>query len=149
MELKGLDEFSNVKSQLWIGGIGQTGIKAVAKALKGDVVPSGRLVDTYVVDNLSAPAMKNAGANYWIDNKPTDTGWVNEADQYVVEAEGIYVGYRYYETRYEDTVLGVSNNSGFNYADQVIYPLDMDCLIQISSILISKPRKKVINSLCL
>lgn len=122
MELKGLDEFSNVKSQLWIGGIGQTGIKAVAKALKGDVVPSGRLVDTYVVDNLSAPAMKNAGANYWIDNKPTDTGWVNEADQYVVEAEGIYVGYRYYETRYEDTVLGVSNNSGFNYADQVIYP---------------------------
>lgn len=122
MELKGLDEFSNVKSQLWIGGIGQTGARAVAKALKGTVVPSGRLVDTYAVDNLKSPAVQNAGANFWIDNKPTDAGWVNEADQYVVEAESIYVGYRYYETRYEDTVMKVANNSGFDYANEVVYP---------------------------
>lgn len=122
LELKGLDQFSNVKSQLWVGGLGQTGIRAVAKALKGTVVPSGRLVDTYVTDNLKSPAMQNAGANFWIDNKPASTGWVNEADQYVVEQEGIYVGYRYYETRYEDTVLKSANNTGFSYEDEVIYP---------------------------
>lgn len=122
LELKMLDNFENVKSQLWVGGLGQTGVRALAKALKGTVVPSGRLVDTYVVDNLKSPAVQNAGANFWIDNSPSSTSWANEADQYVVEAEGIYVGYRYYETRYEDTVLGVSNNTGFDYASEVIYP---------------------------
>ena len=98
-----LADYENIRAALWIGGVGQTGLYAVADALVGDVVPSGRLVDTYAYDASSAPAAQNAGANFWINN-----GFSNESDQYIVYAEGIYVGYRYYETRYEDVVMGTA-----------------------------------------
>jgi beta-glucosidase len=122
MELGFLNEYSNIKAALWIGGVGQTGMYAVADALVGTVNPSGRLVDTYAYDANSAPAAVNAGANFWISNKPEGAGYVNEADQYLVEEEGIYVGYRYYETRYEDVVLGTENVSNYDYTTTVLYP---------------------------
>lgn len=122
LELGWLNEYSNIKAAMWIGGVGQTGLYAVADALVGTVVPSGRLVDTYAYDAASAPAAVNAGANFWIENKPSSAGYVNEADQYVMYAEGIYIGYRYYETRYEDAVLGRSNVGTYDYAEEVLYP---------------------------
>ncbi|MBO4990166.1 MAG: glycoside hydrolase family 3 protein [Clostridia bacterium] len=122
LELGWLNEYENVKAALWVGGVGQTGMYAIAKALKGEVVPSGRLVDTYAYDADSAPAAQNAGANFWIENKPASAGYANEADQYAVYQEGIYVGYRYYETRYEDKVLGRANTGDYDYASTVLYP---------------------------
>ena len=121
MELGKLAEYNHIHSVLWIGGVGQTGLYAVAKAIKGTVTPSGKLVDTYVYDNDSAPASVNAGANFWIDNAPS-TAYKDQADQYIVDAEGIYIGYRYYETRYEDVVLKASNVGNYSYKDTVIYP---------------------------
>ena len=103
----------DVDACLWIGGLGISGTNAVTDILAGKVNPSGSLVDTYCYDNLSSPAMHNYIAlqygNY--------NGQVPEqASTYMVYQEGIYVGYKYYETRYFDAVMG-QGNAG-DYAQQ-------------------------------
>lgn len=116
VELGFLEEnaYSNVKAAIWVGGVGQEGINAIPKVIKGDVNPSGRLPDTYAYDSLSAPSSANLG-NYTISNSS-----VSKGDKYLVYGEGIYVGYRYYETRYEDVVLG--NTTNYDYSSEVQYP---------------------------
>lgn len=129
------DSEIDVDACMWVGNVGKTGIYAVAKALCGDIVPSGRLSDTYVYDNFSSPAMAS-----WVLNESQRFGQrysniSNEPDKnpgtfkvrgtqsyYGVYVEGIYVGYRYYETRYEDVVLGTSNVGTYDYTNVVAYP---------------------------
>ncbi len=115
MELGFLADY-NVDACLWIGALGQEGAYAVGKALSGEVNPSGRLVDTYAYDVYSAPAMSNFG-DYTITNSEVKSG-----NKYMVYAEGIYVGYRYYETRYEDVALGNETEANYNYEEVVQYP---------------------------
>ena len=115
MEMGFLDEFG-VDGCLWTGAAGSGGMTAVAEVLSGSVNPSGRLPDTFVYNSLSAPAAINLG-DYKILNSQEKFG-----DSYLVYSEGIYVGYRYYETRYEDTVLGTSNRSVFDYDKEVAFP---------------------------
>ena len=115
MEL-GFLEDEDIDACLWIGAVGQTGAYAVGEVLRGAVNPSGRLVDTYAYDNLSAPAMANFG-DYDITNSDVVNG-----NKYIVYQEGIYVGYRYYETRYEDVILGNEDADNYNYQKQVQYP---------------------------
>lgn len=116
IELGFLDEeaYSKVKAAIWIGGVGQEGIKAIPKVFNGTVNPSGRLVDTYAYDSKSAPSYANFG-----DNNITNSN-VDRGNKYIVFGEGIYVGYRYYETRYEDVVLG--RTTGYDYSKAVQYP---------------------------
>ena len=118
VELKELEEeqFANVKAALWVGAVGQEGMYAIGEVLNGTVNPSGRLVDTYAYDSTSAPANKNLG-DYTFTNSNVKNG-----NKYIVYQEGIYVGYRYYETRYEDAVLGTSNAGDYDYATEVQYP---------------------------
>ncbi len=113
MELNELEEI-DVDACLWIGAGGQYGINAIPKMMKGDLAPSGRLVDTYAVDALASPAMQNFGGTAW--------GTGRDKVAYVFYAEGIYVGYKYYETRYEDYVLGQGNAGDFDYKQQVQFP---------------------------
>ena len=94
-----------------------TGLGSVAKILAGQISPSGRLPDIYVADNLSVPAMQNFGDSRYVDSSGNLTGY-----SYINYAEGIYVGYKYYETRYEDAVLGRFNAGDYSYADAVMYP---------------------------
>lgn len=108
------EEFKNVKGAIWVGGVGQEGLKAVPKVLNGTVNPSGRLVDTYAYDSTSAPSYANMG-NFSFTNSSVTNG-----TKYLVYGEGIYVGYRYYETRYEDVVLG--NTTNFKYSNEVQFP---------------------------
>lgn len=109
------------------GAAGDVGFKGIANLLTGKADFSGHLTDTYATDSLSAPAMRNFG-NYEYTNH-TKT-YENE---YVVYAEGIYVGYKYYETRYQDQVLGINNATGnygvfassdnrWDYAKEMAYP---------------------------
>ena len=103
----------DVDACLWVGGLGISGTNAVTDILAGKVNPSGSLVDTYCYDNLSAPAMHN----YLALQYSNFNGQVpNQASSYMVYQEGIYVGYKYYETRYFDAVMG-QGNAG-NYATQ-------------------------------
>lgn len=110
------EEYANIKAAIWVGGVGQEGLYAIPKIIKGTTNPSGRLVDTYAYDSLSAPSAMNLG-DYNITNSDVDKG-----DKYLVYGEGIYVGYRYYETRYEDKVLNQGNAGDYDYSETVQYP---------------------------
>jgi len=115
LELGFLNDY-NVDACIWIGALGETGANAVGEALTGTINPSGALVDTYAYDSLSAPSIANSGY-YTIGNSTVDFG-----NGYMVYAEGIYVGYRYYETRYEDVVLGNETKANYDYSSTVQYP---------------------------
>lgn len=109
-----------IDSVLWIGGVGQNGLNAVCDILAGKINPSGSLVITYCYDNYSSPAMVNFTPTMyggWEESGLTDT-----ADTYVIYQESIYVGYKYYETRYEDTIMGKGNTTGYNYSSEVAFP---------------------------
>ena len=118
MELGFLNEeaYKNVKACVWVGGVGQEGIKAVAEALAGKTNFSGHLADTYAYDSLSAPSAQNIG-DFTITNSNVTNG-----TKYIAYAEGIYVGYRYYETRYEDAVMGTGNAGDYDYTKTVQFP---------------------------
>lgn len=138
MELDWLDDY-DVDACVLAGVPGVTGYEGVANVLAGQVSPSGHLVDTYAANSLSAPAVTYACENMqlwgnvdYVNSKATDLSndGIN-VDYYTIYAEGIYVGYKYYETRYEDAVMGngdassavgSSTSSGWNYADEVVYP---------------------------
>ena len=109
MEL-GFLEDDSIDAALWIGSLGSTGFNAVGEILSGNVNPSGRLSDTYAYDLTTAPAYWNAG----------DFTYSNLNHHYVEYAEGIYVGYRFYETRYVDNTTGVCDEAA--YAKAVQYP---------------------------
>lgn len=115
MELADLEDDS-IDAVMWIGSLGQTGAGGVAEALNGTVNPSSHLPDTYAYDLKSAPSSANFGS-YAIVN-----GTDRFTSSYMAYAEGIYVGYRYYETRYEDVVLGNEARSNYDYTKQVAYP---------------------------
>lgn len=128
-ELGWLDDY-NIDACLYIGGPGEVGMDAVTDILTGDINPSGHLADTYAYSVMSAPSMQNFG-NFVYANADSITN--KDSQKYLMYNEGIYVGYRYYETRYEDSVLnqgnatasvGVFNSSAntWNYAQEVQFP---------------------------
>lgn len=117
MELGFLNQYE-VDACIWTGAVGQTGMYAIAEVLEGKVNPSGRLVDTYAYDSTSAPSFANLG-DYSIINADEE---VKNSGKYMVYSEGIYIGYRYYETRYEDSVMGVEHVGEFDYKDEVQFP---------------------------
>lgn len=108
-----------VNACISFGGTGANGIEEVGKILKGIVNPSGHLVDTYLLDNFDSPAMQNFG-----DLRYVTAGGELVGDRFgfINYAEGIYVGYKYYETRYEDKVMGTGNAGDFDYSTSVAYP---------------------------
>ena len=110
----------DVDACLWIGGVGISGTNAVTDILAGKVNPSGSLVDTYCYNNFSSPAMYNFVPT-------TYEGYVEgeipaNASTYMIYQEGIYVGYKYYETRYEDSVMNTGNAGNYVYSDDVAFP---------------------------
>lgn len=118
-ELSFVKNYSQIKSVLTIAGPGQNGFKSLGKVLAGTVNPSGRTVDIYPVDLLDAPSTKNFG-NYDYVVKNADGSYLQAADSqkvglnYVNYAEGVYVGYRYYET--------AASEGAINYNEKVLYP---------------------------
>ena len=118
MELGAIDrEEYGVDACVWVGNTGVNGLIAIGKIFNGTYNPSGRLVDTYWYDNLAVPAMQNMGDLTILDASGKET-----PIKYVVYAEGIYVGYRYAETRYADLVMGAENVGEFDYSSVVKFP---------------------------
>ena len=139
MELEELKNDPDIDAIVWAGEPGVYGFLGVADVLSGAANPSGHLPDTYAVNSASAPAMQNFGLYMYTNNSNNGSAQGdipqltvdNKADWYVVEQEGIYQGYKYYETRYEDEILGQgnasaaegsSNGSAWSYANEVSYP---------------------------
>ena len=109
----------DIDACVWVGGLGIAGTEAVADILAGKVNPSGSLVDTYCYDNLTSPAMHNYIAQTYLGDL---SGIPEQAQTYMVYQEGIYVGYKYYETRYEDFVMGKGNAGDYDYSADVAFP---------------------------
>lgn len=119
MQLDFLDNYPAIKSVLWIGFPGESGTKSLARILNGTVNPSGRLVDTWPTDLMNNPAAKNYNA---LDSNGVMT---SDSNKYVNidgdfgyfshYAEGIYVGYKYYETRH-------ATDESYNYDEEVLFP---------------------------
>ena len=123
----------------------------IANVLTGKVNATGALASAFVRDHPYIPAVQNVGGDYFADYEIVcrnddprypgkeigniGTGSFGGADtynggMYIVEAEGIYVGYKYYETRYFDAVMGQGNansaagatqGSAWNYGDEMLY----------------------------
>ena len=115
-----------VDACLVFGAVGDYGFIGLTDILTGTSDVSGHLPDTWASSSLSAPAMQNFG-DYQFTNLEKMYG-----DRYLVYAEDIYVGYKYYETRYQDQVLGINNAGstagafasaeGWDYAAEMAYP---------------------------
>ncbi len=112
-----------------LGNAGMRGLYGFADVIAGKASPSGKLVDTYAASYNSSPAMQNFGDfRYTNQNKLM----ASQASKYVVYQEGIYVDYRYYETRYEDCVLnqGLATSSKgaemsqteWKWSNEVLFP---------------------------
>lgn len=135
-----------IDALVWYGNISSSGygaalpygMPAFVQVLDGTVNPSGRLADTIYKDNQANPVMANFGridanlselsdgkldeVSHENDNwRPSNTKGNHWRHDYVY-AEGIYLGYRYPETRYEDKVLGQGNAGDFSYDSYVAYP---------------------------
>ena len=133
IELEDLKNDEGIDSILWIGDPGNYGMLGMAQVLAGQKNPSGKMTDTYAVSGTSSPAMVNYGVYLYAKNSSNDSS-ISEfdyGDAYLVESEGIYEGYRYYETRYEDAVLGQGNaaagegaidGAAWAYENEVSYP---------------------------
>ncbi len=126
MEIDEIKNNDGVDAILEVGLPGGYGFYGVADILSGEANPSGHLTDTYAVTNANSPAAQNFGNYEWINADPTVN--INAEE---VEAEGIYTGYKYYETRYADTVLGQGNadatvgsstGKAWDYDNEVSYP---------------------------
>ncbi len=116
--------------------------QGIANVLAGKVNATGGLTDTYVYDNSFTPASINMGQQQYSDldtitsfNDPLGRSNPNYyANNYIVEAEGIYVGYKYYETRYFDsmadpegtnataTIGSTEVGKAWDYANEVVFP---------------------------
>ena len=117
-----------VDAILWFGVPGYYSLPGVVHILTGEANPSGHTPDTFAAHSKSSAAYQNFGNNPLSGDK----SGLNNANGYVVYKEGIYVGYKYYETRYEDVVKNQGNANGdagcfdgensWNYAAEVAYP---------------------------
>lgn len=136
----------------YIGVINDYQCTGIVKVLTGAVNATGALPDTYVADNAAIPAVVNFGGGYFADyeivGSSSDPRFPGETignietgsfggsatyngGMYVVEAEGIYVGYKYFETRYYDSIMnpatnagsakGATQGSGWDYSKEVLY----------------------------
>ena len=137
----------------YIGVINDYQCTGIVKVLTGAVNATGALPDTYVADNASIPAVMNFGGGYYADyeivgqngtdprypgvdianTEASSFGGSNtyNGGHFIVEAEGIYVGYKYFETRYYDCVMNLSYNaasgkgatqgSSWDYTQEVLY----------------------------
>lgn len=120
MELDWVDNYDSIGAVILAPGTGQTGMAALGEIINGSVNPSGKTVDTYVKDLTQTPYYNNIGAfayNNVDDLKEaiaaSDTAYEGTVS-FVDYVEGIYVGYKYYETASDDGVI--------NYEDVVKYP---------------------------
>ncbi len=108
MEVQELEDNDAITGILWIGDPGAYGTYGIADILAGNIIPSGHLSDTYAVDTSLSPAMVNYGIYLFENEDEIDTTSNNalRSSWYLVETESIYIGYKYYETRYYDSVVG-------------------------------------------
>ncbi|HHV12526.1 MAG TPA: beta-glucosidase [Clostridiales bacterium] len=120
MELNWVDQYDSIGAVILAPGTGATGMQALGKILNGTINPSGKTVDTYVKDLTKTPVWNNFG-NFTYNNVDSLRATLAKKDisyqgviSFVDYSEGIYTGYKYYETASDDGII--------NYDEYVQYP---------------------------
>ncbi len=120
MELGWVDQYEQIGAVILAPGAGVTGFEAIGEIVNGTVNPSGKTADTFVKDLFATPYINNIG-NHSFTNVDDLKNSIVEADNsaegnvaFVNYAEGIYVGYKFYETAALEGLI--------NYEDHVQYP---------------------------
>ena len=122
MELGFINEYSQIKSAIWCPGTGQSGFEALGEIVAGTVNPSGKTSDIFVADLTATPTWNNFGY-FKYDNMDEYAYTSNNfktceeetaLPSFVNYVDGIYVGYRFYETAAAEGLI--------NYDDTVVYP---------------------------
>ncbi len=152
IEIGELKDDTGVDAIAYIGIPNDYQFTGIVSVLAGEVNPTGALADTYATDSTSSPAMMNFGGGYYTDYEIVsdfeDERWPGveignttagsfggtatySGGFYIVEAEGIYTGYNYYETRYYDSIVnsaykanstaGSTQGGGWDYEKEVSY----------------------------
>lgn len=118
------DYMSDIDAAMYVGQPGTYGTRAIADLLVGKVSPSGRLTDTWCFDNTTAPSCMNDSDKQYANASSFTLQSKKYSEDYMVYQEGVYIGYRYYETRYEDSILFSSerNVGDFDYDKTVLFP---------------------------
>lgn len=121
MELGFLNDYKEIKSALWCPGTGQSGFNTLGKILNGEVNPSGKTTDTFAKDLTATPTWNNFGSFFYDNTKEFNMKNVSFTGKketlspsFVNYVDGIYVGYRFWETAAEEGLI--------NYDDSVMYP---------------------------
>ena len=116
MELGWVNDYPSIKGVLYYPGTGQSGFNALGEILTGAVNPSGKTVDTFVSDLTATPTWNNFGATYYtnMDDLAPEVRGEKYIPNYVSYVEGIYVGYRFYETAAAEGLI--------DYDKTVVYP---------------------------
>lgn len=117
MELGFLKDYSQIKSAIWCPGTGQSGFEGLGEIVSGSVNPSAKTSDTFVTDLTATPDFKNFGS-FVYDNMKEFAGKAFKGEatypSFVNYVDGIYVGYRFYETAAEEGLI--------DYDKTVLYP---------------------------
>lgn len=119
-ELGFTEEYEQIKAVVWCPGTGNRGFQALGKILKGEINPSGKTPDTFMYDMTKAPWWNNGNKTEYSNLKELAVEGMNAgvpqmyAPSFTNYAEGIYVGYRFYETAAEEGII--------NYDETVQYP---------------------------
>ena len=116
MELGWVNEYPAIKGVVYCPGTGQSGFNALGEILAGKVNPSGKTVDTFVADLTATPSYNNFGATYYTNmDDVAPLSWGQPViPKYVSYVEGIYVGYKFYETAAAEGLI--------DYDKTVVYP---------------------------
>lgn len=115
-EMGFLQDYSQIKSVLWAPHPGQAGFQAIGEIMKGTVNPSGKTADTFIKDFTSSLSFNNFGDFKYVNAQEFEIESARglRSPRFVNYVEGIYVGYRFFETASD---LGV-----INYDDVVQFP---------------------------
>ena len=120
MELGFIDQYEQIRAAIWCQGPGHTGFEALGKILIGEVNPSGKTTDTFIYDMTAAPWWNNWENTHYSNMEDMAVEGMNAGTaqtyypSFVNYVEGIYVGYKYYETAAAEGVI--------NYDATVQYP---------------------------
>ena len=124
MELGFVKDYSQIKSVLYCPGTGQTGFDGLGEIIAGKINPSGKTADIFLADLMNTPTSNNFGDfdytnmnEFGVDNMFAEGG--KAFPTFVNYVEGIYVGYKYYETAAVEAAAG---NFEFDYDANVVYP---------------------------
>lgn len=126
MELTVADEYEQIKGAVWCPGTGNSGFNALGRIFSGEVNPSAKAADTFVRDLTSSPSWNNFG-DFQYDNMEeftiadTDPYVPGTVPHFVNYTEGIYVGYKFYETAAAEGLLNYDETVQYSFGHGLSY----------------------------